>query len=77
MDFKAFLNRACGGLGLDFCDEGDSVLIKPKCRLVEPLRLERSGGGSVKTNLIEPCHSLYLLILHSVASFGSVSIWED
>jgi len=77
VEFKAFLSRVCWGLGMEFHDKGDSVLIKPKCYPVEPLRLKRIGGGFVKTNLVEPCHSLYLLILQSAASFGSVSVWED
>jgi peptide/nickel transport system ATP-binding protein len=46
-------------------------------RGVEPLEIRKKGRGFVKTNLIEPCHSLYLLVLHSVSSFGSVEVWED
>jgi hypothetical protein len=76
-EFKAFLEKVCSGLGLGFSDNEDSVLIEPECPLVEPLELTRRGEGFVKTNLVEPCHSIYLLILHSVSSFGSVSIWED
>ncbi len=76
-DFKVFLEGVCGGVGLGFFDKGDSVLIEPGCPLVEPLELKRMGSGFVKTNLVEPCHSLYLLILHSTSSFGSASVWED
>ncbi|NJF25544.1 TonB-dependent receptor [Thermococcus sp. Bubb.Bath] len=75
--FGAFLRRVCTGLGYGFEASGDSIVITPDCRLVEPLWIEKRGEGFVKTNRIEPCHSIYLLILHSVSAFGSVELWED
>jgi len=75
--FKSFIERICHGIGYDFVDNGDSILLIPECRNVEPLEIRIEGEGFVKTNLIEPCHSIYLLILHSVSSFGSVELWED
>ncbi len=76
-EFEGFLKRVCMGLGYGVESQGDAVLIFPNCEAVEPLRVERKGEGFAKTNLIEPCHSVYLLMLHSVASFGSVAVWED
>ncbi|ASJ08417.1 TonB-dependent receptor [Thermococcus siculi] len=76
-DFRDFLKRICEGLGYTFIDGNDSVLVIPDCSLVEPLEIKKDGEGFSKTNFIEPCHSIYLLILHSVSSFGSVSVWED
>lgn len=75
--FRAFIGRVCSGLGYDLRESEGAVIIHPGCPMVEPLIIKREGGGFVKTNLIEPCHSIYLLILHSVSSFGSVEIWED
>ncbi|ACS33266.1 Putative TonB-dependent receptor [Thermococcus gammatolerans EJ3] len=76
-EFLSFIGRVCQGLGYEVAPVGESVSVFPTCSLVEPLLIPRSGEGFVKTNLIEPCHSIYLLILHSVSSFGSVSVWED
>ncbi|WP_297464338.1 TonB-dependent receptor [Thermococcus sp.] len=76
-EFRDFLERVCWGLGLGFRGGSETVRVTPTCSGVEPLEIARRGEGFAKTNLIEPCHSLYLLILHSVASFGSVSVWED
>ena len=76
-EFKEFLERVCRGLGCGVETQGNAVLIFPNCESVEPLRMERKGEGFAKTNLIEPCHSIYLLVLHSISSFGSVSVWED
>lgn len=76
-EFSSFMERVCYGLGYLLDVEKNEVVIYPPCPLVEPLRIERRGEGFVKTNLVEPCHSLYLLILHSVAFFGSIELWED
>ncbi|NJE11193.1 TonB-dependent receptor [Thermococcus sp. MAR1] len=76
-EFKSFIERICRGIGYDFVDNGDSILIIPECHNVEPLEIRMEGAGFVKTNLIEPCHSVYLLVLHSASSFGSVGVWED
>ncbi|NJE00510.1 TonB-dependent receptor [Thermococcus sp. JdF3] len=75
--FREFIAGICGGLGLELILGDESILIIPGCRGVEPLEIRKKGRGFVKTNLIEPCHSLYLLVLHSVSSFGSVELWED
>lgn len=76
-EFRVFLRRVCTGLSY-YLKEGDEcVTVIPECPLVEPLRIWRKGEGFVKTNLVEPCHSVYLLILHSVSSFGSVEVSED
>ncbi|ASJ06424.1 TonB-dependent receptor [Thermococcus pacificus] len=76
-EFRDFLEAVCEGLGFRFVEGEDSVMILPECRGVEPLEIKKNGKGFVKTNLVEPCHSIYLLILHSVAFFGSVELWED
>ncbi|WP_461864200.1 TonB-dependent receptor [Thermococcus sp.] len=76
-DFRRFIETVCNGIGLDLSFVGDSILISPECRFVESLMIHRSGEGSVKTNRVEPYHSLYLLVLHSISSFGSVEVWED
>ena len=76
-EFKGFLKRVSEGLGYVFFEKGESVFIRPECLSVEPLEIRKKGKGFTKTNLIEPCHSIYLLILHSVSSFGSISVWED
>ncbi|WP_048149999.1 hypothetical protein [Palaeococcus ferrophilus] len=76
-EFKEFLQRVCEGVGYFFEVSGECVTVTPDCPLVEPLRIPRDGEGFAKTNLVEPCHSIYLLVLHSVSSFGSVEVWED
>ncbi len=76
-EFMRFIERVCMGLGYGIEIQENAVLIFPSCEAVEPLRVERKGEGFAKTNLIEPCHSVYLLMLYSVSSFGSVSVWED
>ncbi|WP_297089714.1 TonB-dependent receptor [Thermococcus sp.] len=75
--FKGLLETVCEGLGFRVVGGEDSVTVFPECHGVEPLEIMKNGEGFVKTNLIEPCHSIYLLILHSVAFFGSVELWED
>ncbi|NJE45873.1 TonB-dependent receptor [Thermococcus sp. GR7] len=76
-DFKRFIEGICDGLGYEFVEMGESVLVVSGCLHVEPLQIKREGFGFAKTNLVEPCHSIYLLILHSLSSFGSVEVWED
>jgi len=76
-EFVAFIKRACSGLELETVTEGNVILIFPNCRGVEPLRIPKVGEGFVKTNLVEPCHSIYTLVLYSISSFGGVSVWED
>ena len=76
-EFTVFLEEVCAGLGFRFNAGKDSVVVFPECSGVEPLEIRKNGGGFTKTNLIEPCHSIYMLILHSVAFFGSIELWED
>ncbi|NPA48183.1 MAG: TonB-dependent receptor [Thermococci archaeon] len=76
-EFMSFVERVCYGLGYSVEEDEDALIVIPECPLVEPLIIERNGSGFVKTNLIEPCHSIYLLLLHSISSFGSVSVFED
>ncbi len=76
-EFVSFLERVCYGLGYSLEEDEGVLIVIPEYPLVEPLIIERNGRGFVKTNLVEPCHSIYLLILHSVSSFGSVSVLED
>ncbi|WP_297498999.1 TonB-dependent receptor [Thermococcus sp.] len=75
--FRMLVERACLALGWDFKRNADEMTIFPVCPSVEPLTIKKRGSGFAKTNLTEPCHSLYLLILYSASSFGSVSVWED
>ncbi len=75
--FRELVERAAKALGFGLEWENGMLLLHPPCRPVEPLRLCKKCSGFVKTNLVEPCHSVYLLVLHSAASFGSVSLWED
>ncbi|AEH24753.1 hypothetical protein [Pyrococcus yayanosii] len=76
-ELRAFLRRICRGLGYEVKEEDSTLTILPECPRVEPLSIPRRGFGFAKTNLVEPYHSLYLLILHSLCSFGSVEVWED
>lgn len=76
-EFRVFLKKVCEGLGFSFLESEDAVIIFPECHGVEPMEIKKRGKGFVKTNLVEPCHSIYLLMLHSVSSFGSVELWED
>ncbi len=76
-EFRSFLQRICRGLGYDVEFQGEVAFVFPHCSAVEPLKIPRKGESFVKTNLIEPHHSVYLLILYSISSFGSVSVWED
>jgi len=76
-EFRKFIERVCTGLGCGLELLDDALIIHPFCRSVEPLEIAKRGTGFVKTNLMEPCHSLYLLVLHSASSFGSVELWED
>ena len=75
--FVKFMEGVCDGLGLETLVEKESITILPGCDGVEPLTIPKRGEGFVKTNLVEPCHSIYMLILRSISSFGSVFIWED
>ncbi|MBP1911757.1 TonB-dependent receptor [Thermococcus stetteri] len=76
-EFKKFMRKVCEGIGYQLEEENEALTITPTKKGVEALRIEKEGEGFAKTNLIEPEHSIYLLILHSVSSFGSVSVWED
>jgi len=75
--FRDFIQGVANGIGYRVDISGESLILYPDHQLVEPLIIPKIGSYSVKTNLIEPHHSIYLLILHSVAFFGSVSLWED
>jgi hypothetical protein len=75
--FREFIERICTGLKYNFRASETKIVITPHCRSVEPLVIEKKGEGFAKTYRIEPYHSIYLLILHSVCSFGSIEIWED
>lgn len=75
--FRELIEKICEGLRYDLETSANYVIVIPNCELVEPLKIEKLGEGFAKTNKFEPCHSIYLLILHSVCSFGSVEIWED
>lgn len=76
-DFRRFIERICEGIGYELIETNDSIIILPECPGVEPLEIKRDGNGFVKTNLVEPCHSIYLLVIHSLSSFGSVEVWGD
>ena len=76
-EFTHLVKKACRGLEWEAKILKDSVVVRAPCNHVEMLVIEKNGKGFVKTNLVEPCHSIYLLILYSVAAFGSVSLWED
>ncbi len=76
-EFVRFIKRICLGLGWGVDDEEENITVFPPCYSVEPLAIRKKGRGFAKTNLVEPCHSVYLLILYSASSFGSVSVWED
>jgi hypothetical protein len=75
--FVKLMRRVASALGYSLFEGKLFVELHPHRPGVEALRIEREGEGFVKTNLIEPEHSLYLLILYSISSFGSVSVWED
>jgi len=75
--FLKFMKDVCNGLGLEAVAEKERLTILPGCMGVEPLKIPRKGYGFAKTNKVEPCHSVYRLVLYSLASFGSVSVWED
>ena len=75
--FSKFVERVAYGIGYEIEAIGESLILDPGHPLVEPLVIEKRGRGFAKTNLIEPHHSIYLLILHSIAFFGSVELWED
>jgi len=76
-EFSKFVERVAYGIGYEIEAIGESLILDPGHPLVEPLVIEKRGRGFAKTNLIEPHHSIYLLILHSIAFFGSVELWED
>ncbi|AHL23132.1 hypothetical protein [Thermococcus nautili] len=75
--FRRFVERVARGIGYQVKSQGDSLTLDPGHPLVEPLVIEKRGEGFAKTNLVEPHHSIYLLVLHSIAFFGSVELWED
>ncbi|WP_456420665.1 TonB-dependent receptor [Thermococcus sp.] len=75
--FSEFLERVAYGIGYDIEINRDTLMVDPHHPLVEPLVIKKKGVGFAKTNLIEPHHSIYLLIIHSVSFFGSVELWED
>jgi hypothetical protein len=76
-EFREFVGRIADGIGYESEGNGELVVLNPGHPLVEALVIEKNGRGFAKTNLIEPHHSIYLLVLHSVAFFGSVELWED
>ncbi len=76
-EFSRFVEKICDGIGWNVKITEERAIIEPPCELIEKLVIDREGNGFVKTNLVEPCHSIYLLLLHAAASFGSVSVWED
>jgi len=75
--FLDFLALVCAGVGFSLHSEESSVVVSPPCPHVEELKIKRHGAGFVKTNFVEPCHSIYLLMLYAVSSFGSADVWED
>ncbi len=76
-EFTTFLNRVVAGIGYSIMERKDTITIDPGCASIERLTIPRKGEGFVKTNLREPFHSIYLLILYSASSFGFVLVWED
>lgn len=76
-EFREFIERVCRGLDCPVEISEELIVINSQCPLVEPLMIRKNCEGFAKTNLIEPSHSLYLLILYSASSFGSVLVWED
>ena len=76
-EFSRFIKRICAGIGWDVRIAEERAVIEPPCDFTEKMVIEKEGEGFVKTNLVEPCHSICLLLLHAAASFGSVSVWED
>ena len=75
--FRRFVERVARGIGYQVQTTEGSLTLNPGHPLVEPLVVEKRGEGFAKTNLVEPHHSIYLLVLHSIAFFGSVELWED
>ncbi|WP_297495236.1 TonB-dependent receptor [Thermococcus sp.] len=75
--FRELVKRVAYSIGYEVEVEKNYLVLNPGHPLVEPLIIEKKGMGFAKTNLIEPHHSIYLLVLHSVAFFGSVELWED
>ncbi|WP_048053372.1 hypothetical protein [Pyrococcus horikoshii] len=71
------INRICDGLGFELIVSHDRVIIDPELGNIESLIIPKKGYGSVKTFGIEPITTIYLLILYSLSSFGSVEVWED
>ncbi|WP_297466324.1 TonB-dependent receptor [Thermococcus sp.] len=76
-DFEKLVERVAYGIGYEVEVGKNYLVLDPGHPLVEPLIIEKKGIGFAKTNLVEPHHSIYLLVLHSVAFFGSVELWED
>ncbi|MCD6373074.1 MAG: TonB-dependent receptor [Thermococcus sp.] len=76
-DLKKFLREISEGLSLEVSEEEELVIINSPHPGVEALIIRKSGEEFVKTNKIEPYHSLYRLIIHSLAFFGSLEVWED
>lgn len=76
-DFSRLVERVAYGIGYEVEVGKNYLVLNSGHPLVEPLVIEKKGKGFAKTNLVEPHHSIYLLVLHSVAFFGSVELWED
>ncbi len=76
-ELKEFIGEISSGLGLSLSESNESILVYSPCPKVEPLVIPLRGRGFVKTNKIEPCHSLYKLIIYSLSFFGSLEVWED
>ncbi len=76
-EFTELMERVAHALGYSTIRGSFFIEIHPHREGVESLRIEKEGEGFVKTNRIEPEHSIYLLILYSISSFGVVSLSED
>ncbi len=76
-ELKRFLQEISRGIGLDISEGDELVVIHSPYPTVEPLLIRKSGEEFVKTNKIEPYHSIYKLIIYSLAFFGSLEVWED
>ncbi|AFK22815.1 hypothetical protein Py04_1241 [Pyrococcus sp. ST04] len=74
-EFIKLIERISGGLGIEIKIRENEVILKGED--VEELRIKKEGYSSVKTYGREPYTSIYLLILYSISSFGSVEVWED
>lgn len=70
-----FIEKVCRGLNLEYGLLEGEIIVRCSPN-VEPLVI-KNGKGFAKTYGREPCTSLYLLLLLSLSSFGSVELWED